>query len=220
MIAPLLEQQRQINEYAKALTEPLVGAETHVKKQLIAWDQKLEAERQAELKRIQEEARKKEEAARKAAAEAQEKIRLENVRLKEIADKEAEQKSLEQKEAEEAAAMFGETSVKVDAISSQEQSIAVFEADSKMNRDSLVAEAEADRTLNEISVEAKKEEKAAMANKVSGIKEVWKYEIIAEDSIPDDFWIVDESAIGRAVRDGARSIAGVRIYSEQTMAVR
>lgn len=174
LIAPLLERQREINEYAKQLTEPLLGAETHLKRQLIEWDKKLEAERQAELKRIQIEREQKEREAREAAAKA--------------------------KEEAEAMALFGPTS--------------------EATRASLVAEAEAERINTHIAKEARKEEKAVMDNKVSGIRSVWKFEITDESLIPDDFWIVDEAAIGRAVRSGIREIKGVRIFEEKTMGVR
>lgn len=81
--SPLLERQREINDYAKQLTDPLVSAETHLKKQLIAWDQKLESERQAELKRIALEAEKKR--------------------------KEADEQAKKDKEEAEALAMFGQS---------------------------------------------------------------------------------------------------------------
>lgn len=174
LIAPLLERQREINEYAKALTEPLVGAETHLKRQLIEWDKKLEAERQAELKRIAIEREQKEKEAREAAAK--------------------------QREEAEAMALFGPTS--------------------EATRASLVAEAEAERINTHIAKEARKEEKAVMDNKVSGIRSVWKFEITELDDIPDIYWVVDEAAIGRAVRSGIREIKGVRIFEEKTMGVR
>ena len=174
LIAPLLERQREINDYAKQLTEPLLGAETHLKRQLIEWDKKLEAERQAELKRIQIEREQKEREAREAAAKA--------------------------KEEAEAMALFGPTS--------------------ESTRAGLVAEAEAERVTTHIAKEARKEEKAVMENKVSGIRVVWKFEVTDPSKVPTEFLIVDESAIGKAVRGGVREIAGVRIFEEKTMGVR
>lgn len=174
LIAPLLERQREINEYAKKLTEPLADAESHLKKQLIDWDRKLEAVRQAELVKIQQEAKRREEEAKKAAALA--------------------------KEEAEAAALFS--------------------APEESTRATLVADAVAERATEQIAKEAKKEEKAVMENKVSGIRTIWKFEVIEIDSVPKDYLVVDESAIGRAVRGGVRSIPGVRIYEEKTMGVR
>lgn len=174
MIAPLLERQREINEYAKQLTEPLVEAESHLKKQLIAWDQKLESERQAELKRIALEAEKKR--------------------------KEAEEKAKKEREEAEALEMFGQ---KDDAV-----------------RSNLVAQAESERRSVEIDREVRKEEKAVLENKVSGIRTIWKYEIHEESKIPKEFWMVNEAAISKAVKSGIREIPGVRIYEEKTMGVR
>lgn len=59
-----------------------------------------------------------------------------------------------------------------------------------------------------------------MENKVSGIREVWKFEVTDDLAVPREFLAVDESAIGRAVRGGVREIKGVRIFSEKTMGVR
>lgn len=174
LIAPLLERQREINEYAKDITEPLVGAETHLKRQLIEWDKKLEAERQAELKRIQVEREQKEKEARESAAK--------------------------QREEAEAMALFGPTQ--------------------DSTRASLVAEAEAERISTNIAKESRKEEKAVMENKVSGIRTVWKFEVTDDLAVPREFLAVDESAIGRAVRSGTREIKGVRIFEEKIMGVR
>lgn len=174
LIAPLREREREINDYAKKLTEPLVGAEAHLKRELIQWDKKLESERQAELKRIQIEREQKEKEAREAAAK--------------------------QREEAEAMALFGST------------------ADSK--RASLVADAEAERVTTHIAKEARKEEKAVMENKVSGIRSIWKFEVTEIDDVPKKYWIIDESAIGRDVRSGIRDIKGIRIFEEKTMGVR
>lgn len=73
LIAPLLEQQRAINEYAKEITGPLMAAKSHVKTTLIAWDKKLEAIRQEEFKKLQE----KKEQQQKEAAQAAQKAREE-----------------------------------------------------------------------------------------------------------------------------------------------
>ncbi len=174
LVAPLLERQREINEYAKQLTDPLVGAETHLKRQLIEWDKKLEAERQAELKRIQVEREQKEKEAREAAAK--------------------------QREEAEAMELFGPTQ--------------------DSTRAKLVAEAETERQFTHIDKEARKEEKAVMENKVSGIRSIWKFEITDDLAVPREFLAIDESAIGRAVRSGVREIKGIRIFEEKTMGVR
>ncbi len=41
----------------------------------------------------------------------------------------------------------------------------------------------------------------------------WKFEVVDPSLVPDEFWVIDEAEIGRAVRAGLRDISGVRIYA-------
>lgn len=54
---------------------------------------------------------------------------------------------------------------------------------------------------------------------IAGVKTytVWKYRITDREKIPSKYWVLDESAIAREVREmkGAASIPGVEAYSEQ-----
>lgn len=61
LVKPLNDQVNAINEYAKQISEPLKTAEMHIKSQLVAHEQKLEAIRREEQKRLEEERRRKEE---------------------------------------------------------------------------------------------------------------------------------------------------------------
>ena len=70
LVAPHLEAQRRINAYAKQIAEPLLGAESHLKKQLIAWEKKLEEVRREEAKKV-EAARLEAEAAARAKFKAE-----------------------------------------------------------------------------------------------------------------------------------------------------
>lgn len=68
MVKPLNDHVKTINTYAKQITDPLDKAEAHIKAQMKAFQIKLEAERQKELKRIEDERKTAEaEAARKLA---------------------------------------------------------------------------------------------------------------------------------------------------------
>lgn len=51
-------------------------------------------------------------------------------------------------------------------------------------------------------------------------REVWRFEVEDVTKLPAEYVVADEVAIGRAVRAGARSIPGVRIFSETTQTVR
>ena len=73
-------------------------------------------------------------------------------------------------------------------------------------------------------VEAQKAEEKAIANlsneivlpkaRVKGTRTVWKMEVENADLLPREFMIPDESKIKEAVKNGTRSIAGVRIYED------
>lgn len=102
----------------------------------------------------------------------------------------------------------------------QAEAAAMFGSGANETRAALVANAEAERIKDEAAKEARRETKTIEANRVSGIREIWKYEILDSSKVPDQFWIIDDISIGKAVRAGAREIAGVRIYSEQTLGVR
>lgn len=51
-------------------------------------------------------------------------------------------------------------------------------------------------------------------------RKVWDYEIVDPSLIPKEFWTVDESKLGKAVRAGVREIAGCRIFERLTTAHR
>lgn len=67
LVGPLNDQVKRINDYAKKILEPLAGADSHIKKQLISWERKLEDERREAQRKIDAEAA----AERKRIAEAE-----------------------------------------------------------------------------------------------------------------------------------------------------
>lgn len=69
---PLLERSKQIDEYAKKIAEPLIKAEAHLKKQLLAYEDILSEKRREEEKRIQAEREKAEREARQRLLDQQE----------------------------------------------------------------------------------------------------------------------------------------------------
>ncbi len=52
------------------------------------------------------------------------------------------------------------------------------------------------------------------------IKKVWQYEITDADAVPREYLAVNEKKIAGVVRAGLRSIAGVRIFEAEQLAVR
>ena len=52
------------------------------------------------------------------------------------------------------------------------------------------------------------------------IKKIWRYEITDPGAVPREYLVVDEKKIAAVVRAGLRSIAGVRIFETEQLAVR
>ena len=52
------------------------------------------------------------------------------------------------------------------------------------------------------------------------VKKVWQYEITDPTAVPREYLAVDEKKIAAVVRAGIRSIAGVRIFETEQLAVR
>lgn len=72
MVAPHNERVKQINAYAKQITEPLLNAEKHLKTQLVAFERLLEQERERQRKAAEELRKKAEEEAREQLRRQQE----------------------------------------------------------------------------------------------------------------------------------------------------
>lgn len=51
-------------------------------------------------------------------------------------------------------------------------------------------------------------------------RKVWTFEVVDPKQVPDEFWLIDEGAIGRQVRAGRRAIPGVRIFQTDELASR
>jgi len=52
------------------------------------------------------------------------------------------------------------------------------------------------------------------------VRKVWRFEITDEAAVPREWLMVNEKAIGAAVKAGIRSIPGVRVYQAEEVAVR
>ena len=54
----------------------------------------------------------------------------------------------------------------------------------------------------------------------TGVTKRWTFEVVDPEAVPREFCVPDESAIRKAVNGGLRELPGVRIYAEETLAVR
>ncbi len=70
LVDPLNAQVKQINAYAKEILSPLDGAESHLRKNLIHWEQHLEVERRKAQDKLDAERRAREEAERAESLKA------------------------------------------------------------------------------------------------------------------------------------------------------
>ena len=52
------------------------------------------------------------------------------------------------------------------------------------------------------------------------VKKIWKFTIVDEKLIPNEYRIVSEQLIREAIRNGAREISGVKIYEDKVVSVR
>jgi hypothetical protein len=146
----------------------------------------------AEYERRMAEKRKLDEDRRKADEEARKKAEAERKAIQEKADEEAR-----------AMAMFG------------------------AKADPLAAEKEAAELQAKLDREQKEREKSHRdqvcgleASRPKNTRTEWRFEIEDPSQVPRDFMAVDETAIRRAIVAGARTIPGVRIFSELVVVAR
>jgi len=52
------------------------------------------------------------------------------------------------------------------------------------------------------------------------VKKIWKFTIVDEKLIPNEYRIVSKQLINEAIRNGAREISGVKIYEDKVVSVR
>lgn len=108
-----------------------------------------------------------------------------------------------------------EARLKIQAQYDEAQTVAMFQQAPEVAEQTMAkAESEAQRIEFETSKQYKDALRDIKANKVAGVRKIWRYEIIDPAQVPTAFLMVNESAISAAVKSGARSIQGVRIYED------
>lgn len=103
-----------------------------------------------------------------------------------------------------------------------------YRADQK-RKDEEQAKLEAE-AMAKAKAEGKSEVEVAIVNEevktqrgdvaTTTVKKVWKAEIMDETLVPREYLVVDQVAINKAVRDGVRSIPGVKIYQDEQISIR
>ena len=84
------------------------------------------------------------------------------------------------------------------------------------NRDPIIPEP----TIAETPVEIPKVVAPDKTTAGMTIKKIWKFKITYLNEVPREYFIIDESRIRQAIRDGKREIEGVCIYEESNVAVK
>ncbi len=228
---PMDAAKKAVMDFFRPFSDRLDDAEMHVKKALTGYateqkriaDEAARKERERaekEAKRLREEA---EEADRKAAAK-------ERDRLAELQRKEDERAAAEAERlaAEKAAAKTEEDQQRAKEQEEAAEARRQKEQD-RLHQERLDSEAEQrERTARAATLETRAETvttaPVAPAPKVKGIstRKVWKFEIIDQAKIPNEYLQPNTTAIGGVVRalKGNTNIPGIRVYAEDTMSAR
>jgi hypothetical protein len=194
---------KQIVADEKSFTDRLDAFEAAGKRAILTYDQKVEAERLAEQRRLQaiadEQARKEREKAEQEAA------RQRQIEEEARAKAEAARKAAEQANAEERARLLKEAEA----------------ADRKAAAANAKAEVKAEAAA---AVQAPVIQIAQTNEKQKGeaTKGIWKARVINAALVPREYCIPNEqelNAIAKATK-GAKQIPGVEMYEEKTLSVR
>jgi len=208
MVAPI----KNLVVTDKATCEQAVTTRKEVK----SWEKKIEEKRKElvgplndQVKRVNEYAKLISAPINEATNHIDSQLR-EFERVLEAQRKEAEKKAFEEKMRLEEAARK-----KIEEQAEDAAALAMFEA-SNESAEKVLAEAEAEAVRIEFEAHKKNNDtlKEIKQNKVAGSRRVWKFEILNAAEVPAAFLMVNESAIGAAVRAGTRTIPGVRIFED------
>ena len=135
----------------------------------------------------------------------------------------AEQKRLAEERRKEAEAAAEKARKEAEEAAKERAAQAQDEDEKKRIESQAEQEAQAAAEAAALATEeaAKKAEPKMEGNRGKAVaSKVWTFEITDEAKIPREFCVVHEPAIRAAIKDGAREIAGVRIYQETRISSR
>lgn len=186
LIAPLLAEQRLINDYAENLKSMPQQAEKHVKTELLNYESELAKQREEARLKLEQEANER---AAKLKAEQEEQNQV-------LADN---------------AALAAELGLKVDK--------------GDEIRQQIINETETERQTAELKADIKAQSKAIEANKVSGVRQIWKFKTSDLSKVPREFLVLDESKVREHMNAQVKAgqtpaLDGIEFYQEATMALR
>lgn len=202
LVAPLNDQVKTVNNYAKSIKEPLEQVEGHIKSELARFAVEQEKIKQEELRRAEAIQRENE---RKAQAEAA------RITAEQEAMRQAELSRIRE-EAKEAEDMFG---TKVDA------SAQIQEAELAADRERLELQARFEREKAERDAAASVARFDASQNQIKNVRKNWKVSVVDITKVPKEFLIIElnEKMALASARAGNTNIPGLSFFQETSVAL-
>lgn len=222
MIAPYKDFVSRATAYAKEIKAPLEDAEKEIKLKQVVWADEDLKHRQEEIRKIEiqrQEAQKKAEAEMIRLAAEAEKIRKQEA-LEIQKQQESEQKKAEEKykKDQEVLKAFGrdDESIRHKAESERIERNAKFQREraenqAKAEQDWVEAQVKAERESAERNLELKRQEAALISAKPKNTKQVPSWRVVDFKILPENYKMADTVQLGKDIRGGVRSIAGVEI---------
>jgi len=198
LVGPLNERVKEINEYCKLITGPLLDADARIRNQLNSYASKQEEIRRAEAAKIESERREAERKAREDRERLEEEIRARQ-------DAESESHA-------EAAALFGVDGGDIELANSaieQKQLGEWEEAQARLDREAIERETQTKQRLWD-----------ANQKQIKNTRGTWKIRVIDLSLVPKEFLIItlNEKAAVAVGKTGFK-IAGLEFYEDFTVAI-
>lgn len=209
IIAPARADIDNFNSLVETkLLNPIKDLISTRKPEIAAYDAEVEAKKQAELKRLREEAETKAEEERQRLAKLEADRQAEAAKLiaeaRKKADEEAKKNKLTgidarmaKKKADEAAQAIIDAKIKADAEEESRRQIAASVEQAKLRNQTEDLEAQ----------------------KSKGGRKIWTYEVTDIDQVPTGLLMIDTKAVTEAIRRGDREIPGLRIFQKDVTAL-
>ena len=136
---------------------------------------------------------------------------------------------LEKKRQEELKKLEAEKKAKEEALKKEAEQKAkenegdfasMFMRPEEKKREEISSDVEAQRKAFQAQKEFEDRRKEVEAQKVSGTRTIWKFELEDISCVPAEFLLLNEVAVRDHIRKGNFELPGVRIFQEKTLAIR